>query len=270
MNVNVYNGARFLEDMEKPADFDGLISEARRSRPEFTVFVHLEQDADVLSSYSDSGLDRVGKAIGRIALSGACKFRSQFEAIRNDLDSSLARDSAFRHEREKCFKTTRFFPNIYKGDLGIYPTHNGGRILFQRAELERAATTLSDSLISERVDFIAFWHAHMLARGTKMLVLLLPDKVSVYGSEIGIRTHSPQYLNRLANELSSRGIPVLNGLSVLQPYAQADLNSGELSFWRDDLHWNPLGVERIAHATAQMLRNEVSGFPEDEATIRRK
>jgi hypothetical protein len=81
-------------------------------------------------------------------------------------------------------------------------------MLFERASLERITTRLDDAVVRDRAEFIAFWRDHMLALGTQMTVLLLPDKVSIYGPEIGIKTQTPTYLNRLERELSKRGIPV--------------------------------------------------------------
>jgi hypothetical protein len=64
----------------------------------------------------------------------------------------------------------------------------------------------------------------------------------------------PAYLDRLEAELRRRGIDVLNGLPVLRPFAAQDLSRAQLSYYREDHHWTPLGVQRIAAALIPALR----------------
>jgi hypothetical protein len=254
LGVNVYNGARFIDDEERPEDFDRLMSKLA-IRPRHTVFVQLEQDGDVLSAYADSRLDRIGKSIAGSAYETLAPLAANAE--RSALTwMRLSPVIQLSVRARKAIQNGKILPNPYSRNASAYWTPGGARILFERASLERAETVLEDSVIRDRAAFIELWHHHMLRAGSRMIVLLLPDKVSVYGPETGIKAKNARYLDRLEKELTARGVRVVNGLTILRPYAGADLALDRLSFWRDDLHWTPLGVQRVASATAQILRND--------------
>jgi hypothetical protein len=265
LGVNAYNGARFLDDEETPADVDRLTS-SLGSRPTLSVFVHLEQDADVLAWHADTPIDRIGKQLAGSRYDAAAEVAA--EVKRSALTwVRLSPVIQLSTRARKAVQNGSILPNVYSKNIAAYATGGGTRMLFETSELERATTVLDDALIRERADFIAFWHEHMLRRGSRMVALLLPDKVSVYGPELGIHGPNFRYLDRLESELARRGIRVVNGRTVLRPYAATDLATGELSFWRDDLHWTPLGVQRIARVTAQALRDEVAAS-DDGALVR--
>jgi hypothetical protein len=266
LQINVYNGARFLDDLERPPDFDRLTAKLA-VRPKLALYVHLEQDADVLSWHEDSTLDRLGKRIAERPYRTLSEFAAK--AKRSAMTwMRLSPVVQLSTRARKALQNDAILPNVYRKSIAEYRTPDGGRMLFGNAEMERAATVLDDATIRDRAAFIASWHEHMVRRGMNSLVLLMPDKVSVYGPELGIRTQSPPFLDRLERELSLRGIPAINGLTVLRPSAAADLASGQLSFWRDDAHWTPLGVQRIARATAQALEDDSFASVNEAASLR--
>jgi hypothetical protein len=254
LQVNAYNGARFLDDVEQPPDFDRLTAKLA-VRPKLAIYVHLEQDAHVLAWHEDSTLDRLGKRIAERPYRMLSEFAG--ETKRSALNwVRLSPMIQLSTRARKALQNDAILPNVYRKKIAAYETPDGGRMLFENAELERAAAVVDDATIRDRAAFIASWHGHMLRRGMNSLVLLIPDKVSVYGPELGIGTQNPLFLDRLERELGRRGVPAINGLTVLRPTAAADLASGQLSYWRDDGHWTPLGVQRIARATAQALRDD--------------
>jgi hypothetical protein len=95
----------------------------------------------------------------------------------------------------------------------------------------------------------------MMDRGIRMIVLLVPEKMTVYGPSLGVEVPADPLLDRMERNLVSRGLRVVNGLPLLRATADADLAAGKLSFLREDEHWNADGVERLAKAVAEAIRN---------------
>jgi hypothetical protein len=109
----------------------------------------------------------------------------------------------------------------------------------------------------------------LLGAGFKLAVMLVPTGYSVYhplfrNAERLKGVESPdngaQYIAELNAELVGKDIPVLNGLPLLRAAAAAGLASGNLVYWPDDAHWNPLGVETVASAAAPWLAG-LTGAP---------
>jgi hypothetical protein len=84
--------------------------------------------------------------------------------------------------------------------------------------------------------------------------VLVPEKMSVYGPALGLQLPEDPYLNRLERELQRRGLRVANMLPPLRADAPQDIASGKLSYFREDQHWNPQGVSRIAAKVAGAIR----------------
>jgi hypothetical protein len=63
-----------------------------------------------------------------------------------------------------------------------------------------------------------------------------------------------QDFHRLAAELNRRGLRTVNGLQVFQETAAQEISAGELLFYREDNHWHPKGVERIARILADSVK----------------
>ena len=91
-----------------------------------------------------------------------------------------------------------------------------------------------------------------------MIVLLVPDKTSVYGPSFGLQFPEQLYLVALARAIRARNVRAINGLPLLQVHAADDIASGELAYRREDQHWSALGVARLAEETARVIDSEYS------------
>jgi hypothetical protein len=84
-----------------------------------------------------------------------------------------------------------------------------------------------------------------------LLVVLVPDKYAVYGPLLEERDPLTQakdaFLDRLETALRPTGIPVVNLLPVFRQQAGVLLDRGEYLYWRDDTHWNRIGISVAAH-----------------------
>ena len=87
-------------------------------------------------------------------------------------------------------------------------------------------------------------------RGITLVVLLVPEKEQLHLDALppDLRhaiTPSLYLLNSLYTELRARNIPTVNPL----PAFQSATASGTRLYWRDDTHWNDVGIRLAAEAT---------------------
>ncbi len=142
---------------------------------------------------------------------------------------------------------------------------DGRRLLLLKEEIERAVRPPGPDAVRRHAEYFAYFRRLLAQRGMQVCVILMPNRYSLYGPLLDGTAAVPRvpYLDCLEAELAGRGIQVINGLSVLRPYAAADLRSPDMSFYREDHHWSPAGVERIARAAAENLRRNYArkGMP---------
>jgi hypothetical protein len=74
-------------------------------------------------------------------------------------------------------------------------------------------------------------------------IFFIPTKYRIYSSFFGKEINHNAAFNLLKNEYSSLGIPVYNLTSILKEESLKRLKNNEFVFWRDDTHWNPIGIE---------------------------
>lgn len=172
--------------------------------------------------------------------------------------------------------SVRFHKALTAGDLlpneldyKVVPTHlpNGDRVLLWRNEIEAwDAPDLASA--GGQAEFIAWWRDELKRRNIEMSVLLLPSKTEVYGPMLLGRSSvvKESFLNVFETELQRREIPVLNALTELRASAARDISQGTLSFYREDSHWNPEGVSRLASAVAAFLRENGWQAPPSKIT----
>jgi hypothetical protein len=104
-------------------------------------------------------------------------------------------------------------------------------------------------------NYLAEISALVHCSGNELLVILVPDKYSVYYSLLRDERQSPpegkSHLNQLEDDLQRLGIPVLNLTSALRFQAAEGLQRREYNYLLDDTHWNRIGIQT---ATAEILR----------------
>lgn len=147
-------------------------------------------------------------------------------------------------------------PNLYR--KGVVPRRlsDGQLMLFQP---EPPALSLAEAegdadawarLFGERAEQLS-------AKGLRLLVVLLPEKLTVYGPLLEQPTASTEpivaSLARLEDALRRRGVAVVNLTPLYRAEAKALLSRGETIFWRDDTHWNAAGVRIAAEAVAREM-----------------
>ena len=94
------------------------------------------------------------------------------------------------------------------------------------------------------------------ARATPDLFVFVPDKFRVYA---GLLDNDPidrlpqaqvEHLSKVASELD---VPLLDLTGALLERSRSLLQQGAVTYWRDDTHWNRLGIEIGANEIARAL-----------------
>jgi hypothetical protein len=226
-------------------DLDWLLSRLPRM-PLQAVLVHLEQHRRRLPTH---GLGSAPSAIqglnyARFVTKGWWEASPLSNATRR-LFRGLADD--------------RILPNVYGQDVDAYKLPDGRPMLFRASETFPARKPQTEAQIAGTAEYIVQWVRELEARGLETHVLLLPTRFTVYGPllESGeLRTGALQAaaeLYRLEAQLRRKGVRTINGFRVFQQTAATDLATGALPFYREDNHWTPEGVERIARILTDSL-----------------
>ena len=240
-----YNGGRPHLIPTSLADLDWLLSRFS-SMPKRAVLVHLEQHRRRLPKL---GLD---SGVGVIADLKYARYVASGWWDAAPLSNATRR--LFRHLADD-----KILPNTYGQDILAYTLPDGRPMLFRGSETFPSRRPQTGAEIRGTAQYIVQWVRTLEARGLETHVLLLPTRFTVYGPwlELGeLRAgvlQAVQDFHALEAALRDRNVSTTNGLHVFQATAERDLRTGELPFYREDNHWTPEGVERIARALADSL-----------------
>jgi hypothetical protein len=218
--------------------------------------VHLEPNAHELSWRNKTRTDRIGEAILGTGLYGLLSStqRDVHGAISDWIHTSPFTLTVV--QAKKALENNLILPNPRERNALWLRLPDGTRMLAGMDTVDRALHPPNEETVRNRADYIAWWRDQLAQRNTNMLVLLVPEKVSVYGRQLGLPIPEDHLFMRLERELHARGIKVINGLTLLRAHAAEDLRTGQLAYLRLDGHWNQLGVQRFADATAQVLKKD--------------
>ena len=88
------------------------------------------------------------------------------------------------------------------------------------------------------------------------LFVFVPDKFRVYAGlldEEPVASLPQAQLEHLSDVASALAVPLLDLTEALQDRSRSLLPQGEVTYWRDDTHWNRLGIEIAAGQIAESL-----------------
>ena len=224
-----YNGGRSHLTPMMLSDLDWLLARLP-GVPTKAVLVHLEQDLRYVRWIVRGWWDAS-------PLSNAT--RRLFRSLSND----------------------KLLTNVYEQQVVAYELPDGHSMLFRDSETYPARIPQTPQQILATSEYIEAWTRELSARGIQAHVLLLPTRFTLYGpwlvqeeEERAEVLRAVQDFYRLDAELNQRGIRTINGLDIFRRTAVEDLGSRELPFYREDNHWSPEGVNRIARVLADSLR----------------
>ena len=145
-----------------------------------------------------------------------------------------------------------WLPNPSRGAVFVNHLNNGDSMLFSPSEVEAFYPQQEYSAYFSEVNALVH------ETGNELLVVLVPDKYSVYHPLLRNAAPSPEsqsHLGHLEEDLFRSTIPVLNLTSALRLQAAEGLQNREYDYFIDDTHWNRLGIQVAASAISQYLKN---------------
>jgi len=159
----------------------------------------------------------------------------------------------FTTRLHKAIENDRLLPNSYARQAVMGTLVNGDWMLFYPDELQ--ADTESAPAPT------AYWTAlrrELRAHGLELLVLLVPDKHTVYHellrTPLAPAARPGERMDGLEHALTDAGVPVVNLRGVFTTTARRLFARGQYLYWRDDTHWNPRGVRIAAAEIARVAR----------------
>ncbi len=131
---------------------------------------------------------------------------------------------------------------------------NGDNMLFHPSEVDNFYRPKYDS-----ANFLGQVNALVRCGGNELLVILVPDKYSVYHSLLRDAGQSPpevrSRLDQLELDLHRLNVPVLNLTSALRSQAAEGLQRREYNYMLDDTHWNRIGIQTAAMEVLRVWNN---------------
>jgi hypothetical protein len=261
LGAGVYNGGRFFTDPERPVEIDWL-RERLAPPPSTVLYILLERfDLSLDIRYDQGRIDRIaGGVLGDTYYS--VKDEMRFARRWWQLWSAVSPLGVLSTRAWKTVSNDRILPNEYRVKVVERTLPDGRRFLVEQRNYERFANPPDARQAGETAEYMAWLRSEMRQRGLNFWVVLVPEASTVYGKWLFGHQQRPvapgglQYLDYLERELGKRGVKTVNGLTVLRGFAERDVAGGELSFFREDHHWSPAGVRRIAAAVSEALRND--------------
>lgn len=247
-NIPSYNGGRFHDDPEGLPELDWLLKHLP-GRPSTIVYTYLEHER--LTSPNDTH-----------GWKGMLTRRSP------ELDGNLRYlkllDTFFWEMAPSRVITTRLFkrladdevlPNYYLDNVRFLKMPNGQRLLFRDYEYELPNEDRGPATVLQVVRYFKWFKEQLEHRRLQLVVLLVPNRYTLYAPHLGKQGGVwATYLDRLDSKLRQEGILTVNGMNVYRP--ATELKSGHLTFYREDTHWNPDGINTIAAPLAETIEKQ--------------
>lgn len=184
------------------------------------------------------------------------------------LQQSLPASSIFAQASQWVWNRLRFlsFGNLHPDLIKASRPIGDGPMLFYRYHVEAISTPESERNIPAVVEAITELDRICRDRGTRLVVVFIPEKEQVYRDALPARWNSaarplpPSSLDPLAGRLEANGILAVN----LLPEFRAAAGRGVRTYWRDDTHWNQAGIDLAAEIVWRTLAG-AEGDPEPPA-----
>ena len=157
---------------------------------------------------------------------------------------------------ETLIENDHILPNGFVSKVveGWFP--NGDWMLFLRSRI--APVPSHDFAVNRWVDFICRASRQLRRDGLELVVIIVPDKFTVYGPLLAspsISTTGEVLLSQLEGLLRNNHIPVVNVTPAFRAAAVQLAQNHEYIYWQDDTHWNACGVTiAAAEFRAQLSR----------------
>lgn len=147
----------------------------------------------------------------------------------------------------KVAENDSLLPNPYRRYVTRRTLRNGQELLFFPDDLR--PLTNESQLTEGWRSYFGDLRSRVAARNLKLVVLLVPNKYTVYGPLLKERPDDlggARLLSAIEGALLKENVATVNLTVRFQISAADSLASNEYLYWRDDTHWSPLGIRRAA------------------------
>jgi hypothetical protein len=148
-------------------------------------------------------------------------------------------------------------PNAHAGAVVRRELANGDEMLFLPWDLAPIGDV--QPLAAAWSGYLSWYAGKLQKHGLRAVVLLVPDKYTVYGPLTPDGSSEPEggrLLAGIEDRLRSSGVPVVNVTALFRARAAEDLSRREYLYWLDDTHWNARGMELAAGAVWREAASE--------------
>jgi hypothetical protein len=261
--LRVYNGGMWPQDRLSPGLLDHLLARLA-GRPRAALFLVVEHEQLQVPQARGRTRDAIVRAFPPLA--PAARVASDltaaaFEAMRRwDRWVEYSPIQIASEKLSRLLSNDRVLPNEYARGTRTLTLPDGRPMYIRRYELGPIARERSPADVPGAAEYLTWWRDSLAARGIVTHVLLVPSRYTVYGpllerepERLAAIGRVAAYIDSLDATLRARGIGTINAHHIFRRRAAEELRTGELSFYREDNHWNPSGVEIVARAVADSL-----------------
>ena len=247
-----YNGGRFHDDPEGMPELDWLLTHLP-GRPSTVVYTYLEH-LPLVSPSEKGGLQ--GALLKKDPrLEGDLRYGKQINTFFWELSPARVVTTRFFNE----LSNDKIFPNESARTVESLPLPSGQKMLFHDYEYQLPQQDRGQIFVAQTARGFEWLQSEFQKRHLRLIVLLMPNRYTLYAPLLG-NVDGPwaHYLDRLNVELKKLGIETVNGLEVYRSVVKQEVQTGNLSFFREDTHWNAHGVNTIAAPLAKALQSGAS------------
>jgi len=254
--ISSYNGARFHDDPDGMPEIDWLLGHLP-GRPTTIVYTYLEHGV-FLSPEVTPGIN--GMILRRDPdLDGDLRYLKMLNMFFWQMSPTRIVATRFFNSLEN----DKIFPNQGAKTIQSLALPSGDKLLFRDYEYELATLDRGPAAVARSMTGFRWLKSELDRRHLRLIVLLLPNRYTLY-QPLLTRTDAPwaHYLDNVDAALHNEGIETVNGLDYYRAAAQQEVNNGQLSFFREDAHWNARGVRLIAKPLAEAIRGNTPAAQE--------
>lgn len=246
-----YNGARFHDDPDGMPEWDWLLNHLP-GRPSTIVYTYLEHGV-FTAPYATPGLNGM---IMRHDPTLDSELR--YLKLLNTFFWQLSPTRIVTTRLFNRLENDKVFPNESAKTIRALTLPNGEKMLFRDYEYGLADQDRGPATVAQSMTGFVWLKSELDKRNLRLIVLLLPNRYTLYAPVLtGNDGPWAHYLDRMDEALHGAGIETVNGLDIYRAAARQEVDSGQFSFYREDPHWNPRGVERIAKPLADAINQKV-------------
>lgn len=257
-----YNGARFHDDPDGLPEMDWLLDHLPR-RPSTIVYTYLEH-GPFLSPQITPGINGLIMRYDPV-LDGDLRYLKMLNMFFWQMSPPHIVATRFFNSLEN----DKVFPNEGAKTIQSLTLPNGDKLLFRDYEYELATLDRGPAAVARSMIGFRWFKAELDKRHLRLVVLLMPNRYTIYAPLLtGKDGPWAHYLDNLDLALHKEGIETVNGLDFYRAAARQEVNSGRLSFYREDAHWNARGVELIAKPLAEAIKqNSTASLERDHNVV---